>query len=366
MACLRPPRWSILVVLLTLAGVVGVLIAGGGQMFSPGALSAREGSSPRDGVMSHAATAGNCAACHVPPWGRESMADRCLNCHTEVRQQIDEGTPLHGRMSQGMQCRNCHGEHNGPLASLTNLDNFDHRSAAFALTGKHHSLACQACHPGNVFKGTAKACAACHDEPAAHKGQFGPSCAQCHSTTSWNEAHLAGGSFNHDRTGFKLTGKHHMLNCKQCHPNNVFKGLAQTCVSCHAEPSSHQGKFGAACAQCHTTATWKGAVFVHSFPINHGQRRGKGNDKQLLARPTSCATCHKDAANNKTYSCYGCHAHSPDRVARQHSPRPIADLDHCTTCHRMGRSHERRRAEFQLTDILLTAAELRASRPGRP
>jgi hypothetical protein len=32
----------------------------------------------------------------------------------------------------------------------------------------------------------------------------------------------------------------------------------------------------------------------------------------------------------------------------------------------MGRSHDRRRAEVQLTDILLTAAELRASRPGRP
>jgi hypothetical protein len=266
---------------------------------------------------------------------------------------MDVNAPLHGKLSQETQCRDCHGEHNGPHAALTNLDRFDHNCAAFALTGKHQRLDCQACHANSIFKGTAQACVSCHAEPKVHQGRFGTACAQCHSTATWKEALLAAGSFNHDRTAFKLTGKHQSVACNLCHINNVFKGTAQDCVSCHAEPKVHKAKYGTACAQCHSTTTWKRSTFQHTFPINHGQGRGKWKDTALLTGTNTCTACHKAAPDFKSYTCYGCHAHSPDRVARQHSRQQIANLDRCTKCHRTGRSHEHRRAEAEVHQLQL-------------
>ena len=130
-------------VLLTAAILTAGFVLGGARMFSPGALSAR--SRPGitlGGVHSHAELAGNCAACHVAPWSSDTMANRCLNCHTDVREQIDGHHPLHGSFSEGMRCRTCHSEHKGPHALSTNLAGFDHDMAAFTLTGKQQAVDC--------------------------------------------------------------------------------------------------------------------------------------------------------------------------------------------------------------------------------
>jgi hypothetical protein len=433
-----------LVVILVLTGVSG------GSMFSPGPLSRRgQGDARLGGVASHAELSRNCSACHVPPWGRETMADRCLACHDDVGRQIARRGALadysrfdHGRLDDATQCRRCHTEHNGPHAALTDLSRFDHAAltdrtcsachaephshkgrmgtdcarchsttswgdvtvagfdhdrAAFKLTGKHKAVDCKACHVDQVFKGTPQTCAGCHAEPKVHKGNFGTACAQCHSTETWKGAEVAGfdhsktafkltgkhqttdckschvnqvykgtptscvschaepqahkgsfgtacaqchststwkgavaTSFDHDRTAFKLTGKHQAVDCKACHANQVFKGAPQTCVGCHAEPQAHKGKFDTACAECHSTTTWKGATFKHVFPINHGSRdRNRGAN--------ACGTCHADAPNFQTYTCYGCHAHQPAAMARRHPRLTAVQLQVCAKCHRGGR-----------------------------
>src|SRR5205823_5606613 len=129
-------------------------------------------------------------------------------------------------------------------------------------------------------------------------------------------------NFDHDATGFKLTGMHTTTDCRQCHVNNTFKGTAKSCVSCHAEPKAHKGRFGTGCADCHTTSTWSGAVFKHAvFPINHRSTKN------------TCATCHNDTSNFVSYTCYNCHAHTPAReMARNsHARRNLtqAKLDNC-------------------------------------
>jgi hypothetical protein len=307
-------RWirTLAISLLTLGAVAVVVYAAGGRMFSPGALNADAHDDVQlRGVRSHAEIDGQCSACHAAPWSGSTMASRCLDCHHDVKTQIDSHAPLHGKMADATHCRECHSEHNGPHAALTNMERFDHGMAAFALTGKHRDVECQGCHKSKSYIGTPQSCAACHADPVVHKGKFGTDCAQCHSTVTWKSASgitMAKGSFNHDSTGFPLTGKHASVDCKSCHVNNVFKGTAKTCASCHAEPQVHKGKFGTECASCHTTATWKNAGSAASLQgkFNHDLAAFKltGMHKNL-----ECAACHKNNVFKGTaQSCSACHA----------------------------------------------------------
>jgi hypothetical protein len=331
--------------LLTLGIVAAVLLIGGGEMFSPGELSAENRRNVScGGVSSHAELGGRCSACHAPPWSGQTMADRCLDCHTDVRREMETRAPLHGTLSNGMRCQNCHTEHRGAHASLTDLSRFDHNCAAFKLTGKHVNVNCNSCHSNNVYKGTPQACVSCHAEPKVpqvHKARYGSNCNQCHTTATWSHA-----TFDHNQCAFKLTGKHVNVSCNACHKNEVFKGTPQSCVGCHSEPKVpvvHKANYGTKCAQCHTTSSFTGAIFKHDyFPINHGNRR-MGN---------TCATCHQSAENFKLYTCYNCHEHRPAKIEQIHVRRNFKKFDNCVECHRHGRNRERGRDvlhEFEAT-----------------
>jgi hypothetical protein len=417
-----------LIAVLLALGLVGAgILASGGRMFSPGGLSTRNRhGSTLGGVSSHAELRGKCSACHAGPMSGETMALRCLDCHADVAAQIDSQGPLHGKMSDGMNCRECHTEHKGAHGALTRLDRFDHDHAAFQLTGKHLEVDCQSCHTNGLYQGTPRTCVSCHAEPTVHKGRFGTACSGCHSTTTWSAAAPKG--FDHDRAAFKLTGKHRSIDCKSCHINNLYqgtpktcvschaepavhkgrfgttcsechstttwsaavpkgfdhdraafkltgkhrsvdckschvktwKGTPATCVSCHAEPTVHKGRFGTTCSECHSTTTWKGATFKHTFPIRHGAKR----------QASTCATCHANTLNYKEYTCYGCHAHTPEKMARKH--RRVANLSNCVRCHATGRERGRDRRRWRTeapalgADLELCCAgqEAKCSRPG--
>src|SRR5262249_61735481 len=119
---------------------------------------------------------GNAAACHDPAWSSETMADRCMTCHTDIRSQLDGKGPLHGTLSAGMECRSCHTEHQGSHSVLTNMAKFDHDCAAFKLTGAHRKADCKSCHVNSLYKSTAQTCISCHAEPQVHLGRFGTGC----------------------------------------------------------------------------------------------------------------------------------------------------------------------------------------------
>jgi hypothetical protein len=334
---------GVIALLLTLGIVLWVYVSHGGAMFSPGELN---GEPRRDvlrgGVQSHADLASNCSACHAPAWSRESMASRCLDCHTNVREQIDTQGPMHGRLADNMRCGNCHTEHKGTHAALTTqvaLDHFDHDCAAFKLTGAHRRTDCNGCHTSSTYQGTPQKCASCHADPPVHKGRFGLNCGGCHSTSSWANqpgklTNLRG--FDHDLTRFNLTGKHRAIDCISCHKDSKsFAGTPTSCAACHEEPKVHKGRFSTTCSECHTTHTWAGAEFKHTiFSMTH---RGSNN---------RCAACHNEPDNLKSYTCYNCHEHTPEKEARRHARRNIANVDNCISCHGRGKRGGRERTEI--------------------
>jgi hypothetical protein len=213
--------------LITACVVVTGYVLGGGRMFSPGDLNAQHHGAAQGGVAAHADLGGSCSACHAEPWSGRTMADRCLDCHADVRRQIDAQLALHGRLPDPRSCRSCHTEHKGDHALLTDLTRFDHAWTGFNLTGKHEALECRSCHADEVYRAREPACVSCHAEPKAHLGQFGTDCARCHSTAAWS-----GATFKHR---FPLNhGRRNRENtsCATCH-TNAADYKVYTCYGCH-------------------------------------------------------------------------------------------------------------------------------------
>lgn len=257
-----------------------------------------------------------CPDCHERDLGRFDEA-RCAGCHRE-----DERDFLAGHLrAWGADCLACHDG-----VDRFGDGRFDHRRTDFALEGAHAAAPCAGCHVGvrslRAFRDAPSACVDCHRADDAHEGRYGTACGHCHGARAWKPA-----TFDHARSAFPLTGAHVRVACGECHAGGRFEGTPTACVGCHEEPADHRGTFGPDCASCHGTETWRGATVRHTFPLDHGE-----------GGRIACATCHPDGW--RTYTCMGCHEHSPDRVARQHDEEGIADLSNCVRCHPTGREHE--------------------------
>jgi predicted CXXCH cytochrome family protein len=325
-----------LAVVATLAIVLGTLVVFGQDVFSSGPLSEEHPrQTPRGSVSSHAEIT-SCSACHAPRWSGESMATRCLKCHENVSEQITNAKPMHGKIAAGEKCTSCHTEHKGRHAALTDMSKFDHDYAAFPLVGVHQQVDCAKCHTGAVYQGTPQTCVSCHAEPTVHKGKFGTDCAQCHSPQTWKTTSsknpaFTSGKFNHDVTGFALRDKHATLDCKKCHvKESSFKGLSQTCVSCHKEPETHLGKFGTDCKKCHNTKDWSTATLkpetLAAIKFDHDKTAFALTGKH---RSVDCKSCHTEGTFKGTPTkCIGCH-----EEPTSHKPHPKTFGTNCAGCH---------------------------------
>src|SRR5499427_5527535 len=89
---------------------------------------------------------------------------------------------------------------------------FNHASTAVTLTALHTvpPRACTDCHVNNNYSLASAACVTCHSthrpattNPNHVTANFPQTCEQCHDTSNWTDA-----KFNHDSTGFSLTGMH--------------------------------------------------------------------------------------------------------------------------------------------------------------
>ena len=338
------------VVVLLGAGAVTHLVGPG--LFSPGELSAQTGADsldptagaePLGGVTSHAQLGDDCGACHPAPWSSRTMADACLDCHTDVGEDIQAADGLHGRL-EGMQtspvCTGCHPEHGGPDGPLTALDEASFRSAhdltGFSLASHREAesgggFACADCHPKDWAPFDQAVCTDCHAGIDAtfmkgHEATYGADCLPCHDGTG-----RIGADFDHGTTGYALTGKHGDVACKDCHEGaqsaRDLRDTPQRCYACHARDDEHDGAYGRQCGDCHSAAGWDEVTFDHKvFPLDHGSDE----------RKATCETCHP--AGTDTYTCYGCHAHTRSSVLGKHEGRSLAELKDCIRCHRGGRT----------------------------
>lgn len=123
---------------------------------------------------------------------------------------------------------------------------FDHSQTKFELTGPHATLGCRACHfkkdeAGVVhqqFPGMQASCSNCHKDN--HNRQFEANgvtdCLRCHNASLWKIS-----NFDHNKTAFKLDGKHQNVPCQKCHKQiteqNItyvlYKIKETRCESCH-------------------------------------------------------------------------------------------------------------------------------------
>lgn len=281
----------------------------------------------------------NCAGCHTTeslavaqmskdfdhnktdfPLVGKHVSVTCNKCHTS------------GKMTDPVAhaaCKDCHkDEHRGQFANRVDgnacekchtVDGFipahygiaEHAQSKFPLAGGHLAIPCIACHTQSLsdksdayakFAFADQNCKTCHKD--VHKGQLDKymqtaSCEFCHNVESWHKI-----SFDHEKTGFPLVGKHDQNECMTCHirenlgtPEELIRmaPLARECELCHKDP--HRGQFALAaidaaapdvhikCSRCHTPDAWKTLSFDH----NRDARWALDGAHQKVA----CISCHK-------------------------------------------------------------------------
>ncbi|SMF36384.1 cytochrome c3 family protein [Pseudobacteriovorax antillogorgiicola] len=291
-----------------------------------------------------------CKSCHLVN-GKERYkfpnADKgfCVNCHDSVHKK--QFTPKFVRMG----CGECH-----TTMSFGKRKPFNHNITDFKITGQHKKFEknCSKCHvptraklptkpPKTAHKFKFKFakngyCENCHNN--VHRKQFSPefirrsACTDCHTTNSFTKRK----PFNHDKTRFKLTGRHAKVknNCFECHvktnkklptkPPKVahkfqFPGENRGfCDNCHK--NEHRDMFRAKfyrkpCGECHKTSTF-------------------GDLKRFNHSETNFALRYK----HKKVECKECHTRTAKRFTQGRKARkgrymfPDLKTRNCQVCHR--------------------------------
>jgi hypothetical protein len=146
-------------------------------------------------------------------------------------------------------------------------------------------------------------------------------------------------NFDHNRTGFTLSGTHVGLPCEGCHQNGTFKGTPRDCASCHTaglpfaknntvKPARHIPSV-VGCEVCHSNQTFVG--------------RNKFRHETVIAT-VRCETCHTgNGATGKSQQhmpvasnqlCSDCHKSFTDWLAGTvFTHAEVATANRCDVCH---------------------------------
>ena len=121
------------------------------------------------------------------------------------------------------------------------------------------------------------------------------------------------------------------MPCSSCHPQSLARFDQSTCHSCHQQrdpafQARHDSTFGTNCLLCHKTGGGLGNFNHSMFPLNHGNR----------GVASACTVCHT-TKDYRAYTCFGCHAHTPSNVVREHEGKSLAQIQDCVKCHVGGR-----------------------------
>jgi len=306
--------------------------------------------SPGPVIQGHAKVENECSKCHVR-FNRDAQDGRCLDCHKETAADVRAHRGLHGRQKP-QPCRECHTDHRGRDAKIAPLDErtFDHDQTDFGLRSAHADpkLKCSSCHlPGKKFREAPGRCNDCHAKKDVHKGRLGTACADCHSERDWKVP-----QFDHDKTRFRLRGKHEPLKCAKCHKGDNFKDAPVACIGCHKKDDKHKARYGEKCQSCHHDRDWKTIDFDHDKDTRYalrGRHRATKCDAchtghlYLDKLQTGCNACHrKDDKHKGTLgaACGDCHSERDWKVGQfDHQKTRFAlrgkhDAIKCEACHK--------------------------------
>ncbi len=271
----------------------------------------------------------DCTQCHTSG-DFSSTSPECVSCHLNDFENTLE--PRHEPAGFSNDCTQCHTTDVGWMPA----NYADHDALHFPIySGSHEGewMKCTDCHDNNSDY-SSFTCINCHINPETdeeHNGVGGyiyenTACLACHPTGDEDN------SFDHNESGFPLTGAHITTDCIQCHSDG-YAGTPTDCASCHttefnatANPDHNALGLSSDCAACHTTQTgWSPAAFDghDSYYALNGAHAAIAND---------CAACHNGDYNNTPNTCAGCHindynqASDPDHQAAQFPTD-------CASCH---------------------------------
>ena len=264
-----------------------------------------------------------CVQCHINNV-YAGTPTTCYACHKA--DFTNANSPNHISSGFPTDCTFCHSTLGWSPST------FDHSKTTFPLTGAHTTTQCALCHVNNNFTTLPTDCFSCHTKdyagttnPNHATAGFPTTCATCHTTVAWT-----GAVFDHSKTPFPLTGAHLTVACALCHINNIFVGTPTDCYSCHkvdftgtTNPNHTTAGFPTTCATCHTTVSWLGASFNHTwFDTKHG---GANN---------VCATCHTNSADYSVFTCTSCHTKTATDPKHSGISGYVYNSVNCYGCHR--------------------------------
>lgn len=281
----------------------------------------------------------DCAACHKDPNDYGNISSDCISCHENDYNSAT--TPDHTGLGFSTNCALCHSLEPGWKPA-----DFSQHDQVFPIYSGEHAgewNSCTECHPiANDY--SIFTCTSCHehnqgemdDEHDDVQGYVYESnaCLACHPTGSEE------GAFDHNKTGFPLTGSHTNAECLSCHESG-YAGTPNTCNSCHIDefnntsnPNHISAEISTECEECHTTGPgWTPAEYrVHDnlyFPIYSGEHNGEWN---------TCMECHNVEGNYAIFTCTDCHEHNQTDMDEEHNGIDgyVYEDNACLACHPTG------------------------------
>lgn len=289
----------------------------------------------------------DCKTCHIP----KNIIDQkirvrkntwlgvqtsCLTCHNDYHRQ-----------TLPSNCLECHFEDNFKPASK-----FNHDNSRFKLAGRHKTVECSGCHKTQVIDGKNfqefrgiefSNCTSCHVDP--HQNKFGQNCRQCHTEESFHIIKNTAG-FDHNKTAFKLEGKHQAVDCNKCHKTKYTDPLKHDrCTDCHND--YHYGQFTENgrvknCSECHSVNDFT----QHNYTLeNHNQSKfvlreshtavpcfechKKEQKWSFRSIGINCSDCHRDI--HKSFIDIKYYAGSDCSICHKESRWDEVSFDHSTT-----------------------------------
>ena len=292
-------------------------------------------------------TTAQCTDCHTS--GYTGTPSECYACHQQDYQSTTN--PNHTTAGIPTTCEVCHTSNGWTPAQ------FNHDLTEFPLTGKHINVNCSDCH-ATGYTNTPQDCYACHqqdyqstNDPNHVTAQYPTDCLLCHSTAGWE-----GATFDHNQSGFPLTGSHTTVACATCHTNG-YTGTPTECNACHNQdyqattnPNHITAGIPNTCEVCHSTTAWSPAQFDHSitqFPLT-------GSHISV-----ACATCHTNGYTGTSSECYACH--QQDFESTTDPNHVAANYPHdCEVCHNTSNwqdaTFDHNITQFPLTGAHVTVA----------
>lgn len=267
-------------------------------------------------TLGHTEFKNSCFKCHAI---FSSISSACLDCHEKIDEKIKKEIGFHATMDKKKvkKCLKCHSDHSGERYLVIDDARTDEELM--------QDIA-------RVYEKNKIPAKRIPKEPRKGYGDLWKNVDQENFDLAAFVKELEK-KFDHNLTGYPLTGKHREVKCEKCHSslkefkesdkNGIFPDFTmkqaakkEFCFSCHKKDDKgkkgHKGKYGKDCGSCHLTGGAPGSK--KGFKILRSKIREHHKDKKHKLEgkhaKTECQKCHERTPLKKKKeetTCFACH-----------------------------------------------------------